>query len=67
MKNNLVISVEVAALGYGSDTRNLRAVVTRGIVVPGGVKFKERFYETSAKRVSQLTAILAMPRSKAEQ
>jgi hypothetical protein len=61
MKNTFVISVEIAQLGYSHGFRGLRALVTRGIIVQGGVKFQHRFYDTSAQRVSQLATLLATP------
>ena len=61
MKNTFVISIEVAQLGHSRGFRGLKVLVTRGIIVPGGVKFQYRFYDTSVKRVSQLATLLATP------
>ena len=61
MKNTFVISIEVAQLGHSRGFRGLKVLVTRGIIAPGGVRFQYRFYETSAKRVSQLAVLLATP------
>jgi len=59
MKNNIVISVEVARLGYVKGSRNLRVMVTRGITEPNGVRFSNRFYDTSVSRAALLCSGLA--------
>lgn len=58
-KKSIVVSVEFAIDERCLDAPHVKAVVQRGVIKGGEVKFQERFYNISQHRAEQLVGAMA--------